>query len=263
MNIVKLGLLSVWLLCFNITLSAQGVKLEMQTDASPVDTVKRDSVKPTAPAPVAFTIEDLSKLYDQSPDSVYTQYLRMLIENNQYKTAEKIVMAQRNRNKEDLSLRIDLGMVYGYERKYDKAKEQYDSLVQMINGDDVRTQRIAKAFIDAGNDDYAIRTYVTAANMINALYYYAMPLARLYDKCGREDKTIEMLLLGVPAQGGNIETLKSMLLEMLGNDPDKLKQMQKGILKKINDDPGNANYAELLTWIYTQKNDWDGALIQI
>src|SRR5262249_8728880 len=27
--------------------------------------------------------------------------------------------------------------------------------------------------------------------------------------------------------------------------------------------PDNVYYAEILTWIYTQKNDWDGALIQI
>ena len=53
------------------------------------------------------------------------------------------------------------------------------------------------------------------------------------------------------------------MLEIVGNDADKLQQTQKALLKKINEHAENPYYAELLTWIYIQKNDWDGALIQM
>jgi tetratricopeptide (TPR) repeat protein len=254
MNIVKLLLLGALGLFTGIPVFAQHVGIEMITDVPHGD---------TAPKPPVITSASFTDLYNKYPDSVYTEYLHLLLMEKQYKTAEKVVESQKNRTNQDPFLHIDLGDVYAWERKYDKAKLQYDSLLDMLTGDDARTQRIAKAFMDDSNDDYAIRTYERAVNMTNALYYYCMPLARLYDKCGRLDKAIEMVLAGVQTQGGNVETMKAQLLEMLGNDPDKLKQMQRGIVKKINDDPNNVYYAELLTWIYTQKNDWDGALVQI
>ena len=259
MNIVKLVLLRILVLFVTSGLFAQHVGIEMITDAPHTDTAPKPPVE-MVPVKTSASFTDL---YNKNPDSVYSEYLHLLISEKQYKTAEKVVEAQRNRTNQDPYLHIDLGDVYAWERKYDKAKLQYDSLLDVINGDDGITQRIAKAFMEGGHDDYAIRTFEKAVGMTNAMYYYCMPLARLYDKCGRLDKAIEMVLIGVQSQGGNIETVKAQLLEMLGTDPDKLRQMQRGIVKKINDEPNNVYYAELLTWVYTQKNDWDGALVQI
>ncbi len=265
MNIVKLVLFSILLLCGGSCVFAQHITIDTQTDQSPGDSLRKDSVKKE---PV-ITAAVLGDVYTKSPDSIYSEYLHLLIKEKQFKVAEKIVlerMSKRNSANpygQDIFLHIDLGDVYAWEKKYDKAKLQYDTMLQLLNGDDALTQRIAKAFMDRGNDDYAIRTYNTAANKINALYYYSMALARLYDKCGRLDKAIELILLGVRSQGGNVEAVKTQLLEMLGDDAAKLLQMQKAIVIKINEDPGSVVYAELLTWIYTQKNDWDGALIQI
>ena len=259
MNIVKLALLSISGLLISAHLFAQHVGIEMITDVPQTDTAKKAPVE-IVPAKTAASF---TQLYNQKPDSVYSEYLHLLLSEKQYKTAEKVVESQKAHTGQDPFMHIDLGDVYAWERKYDKAKQQYDSLLDIMTGDDGLTQRIAKAFTESGNDDYAVRTFERAVNMTNAMYYYCMPLARLYDKCGRLDKAIEMVLIGVQSQGGNIETVKAQLLEMLGNDPDKLRQMQRGVVKKINDDPNNVYYAELLTWVYTQKNDWDGALVQI
>ena len=210
-----------------------------------------------------MSISAYAEIYGLNPDSVYNEYLIMLIDAKQYKDAEKIVLEQMARNRQNPFLHVDLGSVYAWEKKYDKATQQYDSLLRLVNGDDMFTQRIAKAFLDAGNEDYTVLTYERAARILGVPYYYNLPLAKLYDKCGNLDKAIDMLLVVIPGQGVNLEGVKELLLEMLGNDPAKLLQMQKAIIKKINDDPGDAYYAELLTWIYTQKDDWDGALIQI
>lgn len=134
---------------------AQQVGIEMHTDVAQTDSA---SALETPQKP-AISLEEMAKLYSSFPDSVYAQYLFMLLESGQYKTAEKEVQSQRSRDRQNLSLRIDLGDVYAYQRKYDKAKEQYDSLLQMLNGDDGLTQRIAKEFMDHGKDDYAIKVY--------------------------------------------------------------------------------------------------------
>jgi tetratricopeptide (TPR) repeat protein len=99
--------------------------------------------------------------------------------------------------------------------------------------------------------------------MIGAPYYFSAPLSRLYGKCGSLDKAIESLLTTMPGLAVNVENVKAVLLELLGDDRDKLRMAQKAILIKINEQPENVYYTDLLTWIFTQKNDWDQALIQI
>ena len=267
MNSVRLVLLGILLLFLRQAAVAQeqpaGVSITPIYDSTEkvADKEVVHNISPKVTEPVS--IAKYAEIYGINPDSVYDEYLKALIEAKQYKDAEKLVQVQMARNKRNPLLHVDLGKVYAWEKKYDKATQQFDSLLLMINGADIFTQSVANAFIESGNEDYAIRAYQKAAQLLNVSYYYNLPLAKLYDKCGQLDQAIDMLLVFIPGQGVSLEGVKTLLLEMLGNDPVKLQQMQKAIIKKINEDPGNAYYAELLTWIYTQKDDWDGALIQI
>lgn len=133
----------------------------------------------------------------------------------------------------------------------------------MINGDDIFTTNIAKAFSDIGHDDYAILAYETALQRLGNPPMYGRQLAMLYNKLGNVDKAIEALLRGGPSVFTTAENAKELLLEMIGTDPKKLQQVQKALIKKLNQEPENTYYGEILTWVYTQKDDWDGALMQI
>ncbi len=211
----------------------------------------------------ALSIDDYKALYGVSPDSVYVAYVGMLLDAKKYAEAEKIVEKQISSHPQDPYLHIDLGSVYLRERKDEKAREQFDIILKMINGDDMLTQRIAKAFSDAGNDDYAILTFEKATQLLNYPSYYSGPLSRLYAKCGDLGRAIDVLLIPVPGMGLKVEAVKKKLLDQLGDDPAKLQLAQKALINKINENPENIFYSEMLTWIYTQKNDWDGALIQM
>jgi len=206
--------------------------------------------------------ELFSKLYSTAPDSVYGYYLHALVQTKDYKTAEQLVARQRTLRLNPL-LHIDLGNVYEREGAIDKARQQYDSLVLSVNGDDMYTQKVAKAFIDAGLEEYAIASYERAATNFTGPYLYAAQLANLYAHCNDLGKAIDALLALNQVPGLNTDYIKSVLLELLGNDADKLQQAQKAIIRKINEHPENNYFADLLTWIYTQKNDWDGALLQM
>ncbi len=207
------------------------------------------------------------ELYKVSPDSVYREYVGTLLAAAKYKDAEKVVIQQIAATSSPFvrnpSLNLDLGTVYSKWGKEDKAKAQYDSILTMLNGDDVFTNAVAKMFSDAGRDDYAILTYERALQLLGNPPLYNRQIALLYAKTGNLDKAVDALLKAQPGQYLNVEGTKAILLELLGNDPKKLQPAQKAIVKKINEQPDNVYYAEILTWIYTQKDDWEGALIQI
>ncbi len=205
----------------------------------------------------------LGKAYHASPGNpdVYHQYLSVLIESGDYKAAKDLVSAQ-SRYSGSPTLQVDLGRIAEAAGKKKQAEEEYENAIALLTGDEITTEQVAAAFIAAGRGDFAIRTYERIRTMLQNPYLYASPLARLYAKSGDVGKAVDALLTGGPSPYGGPDDTKATLLELLGNDAAKLQAAQKAIIRRINLQPENTYYADLLTWLYTQKGDWDGALLQ-
>jgi len=213
----------------------------------------------------AKAIDIYKKLYDQTPadPDLYHEYYIALMASEDYKNAEKLVNDQIRMRPQNPLLFIDLGKVYEKNGKGKKAEELYDKAIQYINGDDLLTTQMANSFAAAGNDKYTLATYERAQELLHNPYIYGNAMARLYAKTGNIDKAVSTLLDAGPAQIGGIEDTKATMLELFGSDDKKLLMAQKALVKRINAQPENPYYADLLTWLFTQRNDWDGALIQI
>jgi tetratricopeptide (TPR) repeat protein len=213
----------------------------------------------------AKAIEAYKKLYDENPVSVdvYGEYLNVLLLSKDYKNAEKLVAEQKAMRKHHPLAYIDMGKVYLASGKEKKAVEQFEESLKFINGDDMLTQQIANAFNAIKRDDFALKTYERARDILKHPYLYSGPMSRLYAKTGDIDKAVSTLLEAGPGQTSMLEDTKATLLEFFDNDPRKLQQGQKAIVKKIQEQPENPYFGELLTWLYTQKDDWEGAMMQI
>lgn len=210
--------------------------------------------------------EIYKKLYEQNPadNDVYSEYLELLIATKDYKQAEKVVEIQKTGKPNWPMPFVDAGRVLQAAGKDKKATEQYEEAIVRLNGDDNWTRQVANKFIAIGNDDYAIKAYERVREQFRVNFMYAGPLSRLYAKKGETEKAISVMLDGGQAYMMNgAEDTKAGLLEILGNDSKKLQAGQKALIKKINEQPDNPFFTDLLTWLYTQKDDWDGALMQV
>ena len=203
------------------------------------------------------------KLYEESGEAMYTPYFNTLIEAKKYKDAEKLASSYQDKYTDKFVPEVDLGHVYKLEGKDKKAVELFEKAVAKINGDDMLTQRIVKAFTDADLPEYAIKAYEQAIQRLGNPYLYAVQLANLYAKSDKIDKAMDVVMTGSPGQFITVDNVKALFLQWMGTDPKKLQTAQKYLMGRINEEPNNTYYVSLLTWIYTQKNDWDGALIQM
>lgn len=210
------------------------------------------------------SIASLAAAYKAAPGTatIYADYLDALLLAKEYRDAENLITTQQRYSSTPLLL-VDLGRVFAGAGKEKKAIDQYEKALTAINGDDLLTDRLARAFTQIDRDDYAIKAYERHRSLLQNNFLYSGPLARLYAKAGATDKATDALLDGAPYQQGGVEEVKSTLLELLGNDPKKLQGAQKALIKRINLQPDNLFYTELLTWLYTQKGDWEGALLQM
>jgi len=204
-------------------------------------------------------------LYDKNPlnKEVYSAYLKTLLDKKDYKQAQKLAEKQAGLQPRNPLFILDLGRVYLMSGKEKKAEETFDAALSLMTGDDMTTVNMVNAFIVMQREDYAIKTYERAIELLHNPFIYANALARLYAKNNEMDKAVAIIVEAGPHQMGGTDDTKSLLLELLGNDPKKLQEAQKAIIKKINENPTNVFYSDLLTWFYTQKDDWNGALVQI
>jgi predicted Zn-dependent protease len=209
--------------------------------------------------------EIYKKIYSQNPADaeVYNEYVNLLIEKKDFKEAEKIIREQQQIRQFSAIPFFDLGRLYMAAGKDKKAEEQFALTITMMSADDMQTQLLASRFIAIGKPQFAIQLYEKARALLHNNYMYSGPLARLYAQTGEIDKAIAVMLDAGPNISGGLDDIKASLLELLGTDRKKMLVAQKTIIKKINEQPENPYYAELLTWLYTQKDDWDGAMLQI
>lgn len=206
------------------------------------------------------------ELYNKNKNDrdIYDAYLDALLKTEDYKKAEKTVEEQLKRAPGSPVLLIDLGRIYKLTKKEKKAEELFEKAIKTQNGADMLTQHIAKKFESIGMDKLALRTYEYATELTSNRFQYSGPMSQLYYKTGDLEKAIYSLLdasRGFYNRG--VEEVKTTLLEYLGDDRKKIVTAQKALIKKINEKPDNPYYSELLTWVYTQKGDWEGALIQV
>lgn len=212
----------------------------------------------------AVEVYEKARKEDPYDIEIYSGYLDALLATEEYKQAEKLVNEQIKISPNKAALTVDLGRVYKADGKEKKAEEMYEKALGMLNGDDLLTQFVAKKFTELGRDDYALKTYERAGEILHSQYLYSGPMSRLYFKAGDLDNGIATLLNASKSfYNGGIDDVKATLLDYLGDDRKKLVKAQKALIKKINEQPDNPYYSELLTWLYTQKDDWDGALIQV
>ena len=242
-------------LCSSRTAVAQFV--EISTNGQPSAPAKPDTV--------AVPAIDPALLYEGNPDLYYPVYRDTLIAQKKFKPAEKLVNDRLKQGKglPDPTLFIDLGRLYLLQDKKPKADDQFEKALRLVNGDDATTQKLVKSFLEVGRPEFAVKVYERAGELMGNSFLHFHQLADLYVKTGQTAKAVLYLLSGPPAVSGNAETIKTELLQIIGNDPEKLRDAQKVIIGKINEQPDNGFLADILTWIYKQKGDWDGALLQV
>lgn len=205
-------------------------------------------------------------LYSKEPNNtdIYNEYFNVLLKLKQYDDAEKLVGRQLRSKPNHPALTIDMGRIYDAMGKSKKAKTYYEEAILGLNGEDLLTQQVANKFLDMGMSDYALKTYERARDMLRNNYLYSGPLSRLYAQQGDIEKAVYTLLeAGSGFYNGGTDEVKASLLDMLGDDRKKQVRAQKAILKKINEQPDNVDYSDILVWLYTQKGDWEGALMQV
>ncbi|MGZ5283662.1 MAG: tetratricopeptide repeat protein [Bacteroidia bacterium] len=203
------------------------------------------------------------KLLDKNPSSAfyYDSYLNSLIGLKDFATAEKELKKMIKKSPKPLSLQVDLGYVYTLAGDDKKSHKQFDEIIENIKPNEESIRQTATAFARRQQQEYIIKTYETGRKLLKDDMAFTYELAGLYRDAGDYQKMFDEYMHVLDANPYEFETVKDYMQEVVMLDaPYEI--FKKTLLRKVQAQPDNIAYTEMLNWLFVQRRDFTSAFIQ-
>ncbi len=203
------------------------------------------------------------KLFDKQPNSHYyfEQYIQSLLAMEDYNRAEDVIKSELKKRPKHMQLYVTYGNLM--ERQYlpEEAEEKYRKAINEMPNDISVINNLGNSFTRLTKYDLAIETYIKAEKVTGNGKIFINNLADLYKRKGNMPKMTEYYIKAAAQNPQQIARYKTNFQRNLSSDED-LDEMKAQLYAKIQEDPDNSAYPELLEWVFIEKEDYNSALRQ-
>ena len=190
-------------------------------------------------------------------DPLFTSLLNL----KRYEEAEQLVKRQLKSSPQNYIYSVDLGRILQQRGQKEQAEAWYNKLASSLPKNEAAIRELATAFYRADAYEYSVKTYQTGRKVLGDEKAFGFDLIGLYRF--RKDKImlIQEYLLLLETTPEVLNQAQNVLANIFedGSDYDLLKS---ALLRRLQKEPENLAFSELLTWQYIQQKDFDMALRQ-
>jgi tetratricopeptide (TPR) repeat protein len=215
----------------------------------------------TAGGELQKALDIYQKLYKQDNDAYFTYYVNGLISLKRFDEAESITKKMQRKHPADYEYSITLGHIYSQRGENEKANAIYDDLIKNLPADAGQIASLATQFYQAENVDYSIKIFQQGRKLLHNDNLYSFELINLYRYKRDKAALTEEYLNFLPSNPAFL-TQAENTLSALYDGPDDYDALRSSLLRRIQKDPQQTVYVELLTWQYLQQKEFDQALNQ-
>ncbi|HTD98691.1 MAG TPA: tetratricopeptide repeat protein [Mucilaginibacter sp.] len=206
-------------------------------------------------------LEIYQKLYKQDNETYYPYYISGLLGLKKFDEAETIAKKMLRKHPGDYQYTISLGRIYTQKGDVDKANSIYDGMIKNLPADAGEIASLATQFYQAENADYAIKIFQQGRKLLHNDKLYTFELISLYRFKRDKPALVEEYLNFLPDNPSFITQAENTLSTMFEGEPDYT-MLKTALFKRIQKDPQQTIYVDLLTWQFLQQKEFDQALNQ-
>lgn len=211
-------------------------------------------------AKAADIYEDLAR---KQPESVYfyENLLQCYVLIKDFKSAEKLLDKRIKKYPSQYSYQVDKAYLFHLQGLTQKRDELFKDLTELktYSSDDIDI--LANGFLKRRFFEQAIQTYVNARNRLNDKSLFAYNLSELYFQSGKINEATEELVSMAGIYEYMLDEIKNRLIMAYKNN-ENYKMLSSVLLVRLQKEPDNLSYNDMLVWSFTQQRDWNGAFIQ-
>lgn len=200
-------------------------------------------------------------LFKTDNETYYPYYIKCLLSLKKFDDAENITKKMIKKYPGDGTYILSLGNIYSQNGDNDKANALYDGLLNKLPADQNTINTLAGQFYQNANIDYAIKTLERGRKVLNNDKEFSYQLIMLYKYKGDKPALINEYLDFLPSNP-NYEAQAENTFSNMFEDNDGYDLLKTALLRRIQKEPEQTVYVELLIWECLQQKDFDQALNQ-
>lgn len=206
-------------------------------------------------------LEIYQKLYKQNNENYYSVYVNTLLNLKKFDEAESITKKLIRRHADDHQYAIMLGNIYTQQGNIGKADAIYDDLIKSLPADQGEIAALASQFYQSANIDYAIKIFQQGRKLLKNDNVFTYELINLYRFKRDKISLTEEYLNFLPQNPNFINQAENAFSNVYEGSTD-YDMLKTTLLRRIQKDPQQTIYVDLLTWQYLQQKEFDLALNQ-
>ena len=189
-----------------------------------------------------------------------SRYVNSLQKSNKADEAVKYLRKQQRSDETNRSYyELLSGQIATQQGDTTQAKTLYAAAIKSSSSSIAKLEKIAAAFNETGESRWAIRSLETAREVSKDPTAYSEDLMALYRTTGQTEKSIDEIIK-TSKQSEKKETVLAALQGFINTKDEPL--VEKALYTKIQQEPNELAYNELLIWYFVQKQKFSRALLQ-
>ena len=206
--------------------------------------------------------EELVK--QSSSDAYYYDLLELYLAEKDFNSAEKMVRKRIRQYPQRAEFLVDQGHIYSVQELEKESGKSFDKAVQLALKDNWTTRPAANQFNKYKYYTYSEEIYLKARRYFRNDRLYQFELANTYGWLGKTDEMMEEYLSILGGNRSYLQTIQNLLSRLLNQDPDGVQKakLKEILLRRIQKEPNEEVYSEMLIWLYIQDKNFTGAFIQ-
>ncbi|MCR9172151.1 MAG: tetratricopeptide repeat protein [bacterium] len=207
------------------------------------------------------------RLYEMDRSKHYFNRLLICTEQTQdEKEVEKLLKKQINFFPDDQEYEIQLAKHYEYTDKQSKADKIYESLIEKMRANSREVINLYNAFKAQGKNDYALQTLQRGRKLLKQTYPLNFQFAEYYGSQGDTKNMMQEYLDLLDYHSSYKTSLQRILMNQIDFDEENSQEyeiLKTALLERTQSNPGNMVYAEMLTWLFVQRQNFAAAFVHV
>lgn len=192
---------------------------------------------------------------------IHNQYYSLLIQQGEYQQAEKYINKLTKAYPKNPRYLIDKGKLLVATKGEARAKQYYASLRNRFASDPYQARQAAQYYLQNGERTEAVEVLLLSRKKSGDPTLFALDLANIYRYMNKKQDMMQEYIVFVNANPANMRYVKNALQVTLPN-PEDIEALESYLYSKIQDEPENTVYIELLIWANMQTKNFMGAFMQ-
>jgi tetratricopeptide (TPR) repeat protein len=192
---------------------------------------------------------------------IYDNYLFTLLHFKQKEEAEKFIKRMIKVSEDNLFYKLDHYMLVREMNGPDKSEKEFSGIVSEIKNNQTSTEKAADYLLKKNLFEEAKTLLLASRKSLKNVSLYVIPLANIYYQQGNVEMTIEELLSYLKNNPEELENVRNVFQNNMREEKD-LELLETKLYERIQNEPDEIAYNELLLWLNMQKKNFSKAYMQ-